>query len=736
MLLRLYRLTDKLNLLLLKAFGGLAGLAARGLMMILGSATGRRRGIIGLLARVALAIWAVVMLIAGLIGRLIALFTRVLSGTTAVAASATLRASGQAQAGTQRAMARRAKRAEIDATLKEDPLLTQNRMLSGLMVLTLVALIAVVLWATRPQDTPPAVSVIGPGNTGGPLIAQGTPTAEAEAVAPLAPATSIPTATQLPEVLQARGSIAFALRENGQTDLWALNVTTRTPLRITNDLADERDPALSPDGTRLAFASNRDGNWDLYIYDLRQFGDPSQPQRVTFGLAFEGGPSWSPDGSFLTYETYQNGNLDIYVLPVTDTSLNLEPITVESTGEFSPAWSPQGRRIAYSAWRDGAQDLFVFSLDPPLVSTNITNTPERHEDHPAFHPDGDLIAYSAVDQGVEKIFVKSISQPDAPAQPVGVGREPVWSPDGSSVLAVVDTVDATHLTVYPYSNPGAPPQIFAVGKGASSPSWSREPLPAAVATSGGLALRAEPLYIEQEQRAASGLFVLSTLIDGADAPGGALLSERVDDSFNALRRRVLEASGRDFLSSLEAAFWGLDVLPQSGEERRNWHYTGRAFSINRNAALVGVPPLLEVVREERGLDIVWRVYLRVDDEAAGQLGEPLRRLPWDFNARSSGDTDAYNQGGRLKAELPSGYYIDLTALAADYGWEPLPAGPTWRANLNAANYWMFHKPDGLDWLDAMLEIYAVSQLGAFAPTPTPAPIPLPTEDAGESGDSG
>lgn len=738
MLLRVYRLTDKLSLIILKTSAAFWTLVADGLLMILGTPTGDRRGVIGLLARIAAVIVRIFGVIAGVIGAIIAgligFIARLMGGTTSAAASATMRASGQAQAAPQRAMARRAKRAEMDATIKEDPLLVQNRMLSGLVVIALIGLIAVVLWATRPQPTPLPLSVADTNSGGGGLLGGqgGTPTQASDAGAPLAPPTSIPTATQIPEVLQARGSVGFTLRENGQNDLWVFNITTRSPLRITNDVADERDPALSPDGTRLAYASNRDGNWEIYISDLRQFGDPSQPQRMTFNLAYEAAPVWSPDGRYLAYETYQNGNLDIYVLPVSNTEQPLEPVTTDNTAEFSPAWSPQGREIAFVSWRGGTQDIFVFSLDT-LTSTNVTNTPTRHEDFPAIHPNGDLIAYSAVDQGIDKVFVKSIRDLDALAQPIGIGREPAWSPDGNSLIAAVDTIDATHMTVYPYENPAALQQFFAVRLGATSPTWVGEVLPGAVTNSQGLPLRAEPLYTEQVQPVTDGKYQLRTLINGVEASPNPVLSERVDDSFNALRERVLTTSGRDFLANLEATFWTLDVSPQAGEDQRNWHYTGRAFSVNRQAALVGLPLPLEVVREERGLEIIWRLYLRVDDEAAGQLGEPLRRLPWDFNSRSSGDNEARNNGGKLKAEMPTGYFVDLTQLAADYGWRPMPAGSTWRANINAANYWTFYKPEGMSWLDALLEIYFESQLGAFAPTPTPqAAQPLPTPPGGDT----
>jgi hypothetical protein len=128
--------------------------------------------------------------------------------------------------------------------------------------------------------------------------------------------------------------------------------------------------------------------------------------------------------------------------------------------------------------------------------------------------------------------------------------------------------------------------------------------------------------------------------------------------------------------------------------------------------------------------VYWRVYVRVSDEAqSGELGEPLRHLPWDFASRNEGDVEAYDQGGRLRSEMPSGYYVDLTQIAADYGWERVPAGNDWRANFNSTNYWLFQKRENLDWYSAMRELYTEGQLGGFAPraaTPATNPPQLPT----------
>ncbi|MFO7323149.1 MAG: hypothetical protein DIU68_015585 [Chloroflexota bacterium] len=720
MLLRAYRVTDRLGVVILKGSVALGAVTLDGLTIARKGATG-----------VAVRIFQVIAVLAGfLFGIVRGAFRLIFSaggraGNTAIRRAGT--AAGDAMA---RRATRAAARAELKANIAEDPLRVQNRVLSALVVVLGVAVLAVILWATDPSRNQPSLagaaaplpaqpgqSSLQPLPTDQPLA----PTAQPVVATLPALPTPVPTATALPEILSARGSLAYVVREKAQTDIWAIPVGSRSALRITNSPADERDPAWSPDGSKLAYASRQDGNWEIYIYDVAS----GESTRMTYDLSFQGGPTWSPDGEWLAYESYQGNNLDIYVMRVDGTQAPMR-LTDHSAPDFSPAWSPDGRTIAFVSWRDGNQDIMLFSLDDPRddAVVNLTNTPLRHEDYPAWSPDGTLIAYSALDEGVEKVFVKSVTDPDAPAQVIGRGRAPTWSPDGASLVYAVDSLDSTHLVAGPFAGSGVATEIIPVPRGSTSPVWTAAPLPQTLVNSGGLPPASnEPLYVEHESEPRTDPPYRLSVLNNVSAPN-AVLSERVNDSFAALRERTLEAVGWDFLGRLEDAFWQIDRPPQPGEERRNWLMTGRGFAINRNL-IVGFPAPIEVVREDLDVNTYWRVFVRVADEyQSGQLGEPLRRMPWDFASRNQGDVEAYEQGGRLRAEMPSGYYVDLTQLAADYGWERVPAGSDWRRNFNSTNYWLFNKRDGLTWYEAMRELYTEAQLGGFAPRPsTAAPAP-------------
>ncbi|MBE2266902.1 MAG: PD40 domain-containing protein [Anaerolinea sp.] len=704
MLLRAYRFTDKFGVVLLKLSIAFADALLDGLGMLWWTLV----GVVGLILRL---FWRILRPIVGIFAGIAMFFVRTLR-----------RAGGQTVQAGGNAMVRRAARAEMKAVITEDPLKAQNRTLSAVTLLLVAVLFGVVLWATNPNRA---------GTTLPPVVAGDLPLAALPtATQPILQNTPVPTATPQPALLGIRGSLAYVVRERGQTDIWGVAIGSRSPFRLTNDPADERDPAWSPDGRRLAFASNKDGNWEIYVLDIGQ----EEATRLTYDLSYQGAPAWSPDGEWLVYESYQGSNLDIYVMNIAGVLNGSEsPIRLPANSDapdFAPTWSPQsddGRHIGFVSWRDGNQDIYSFSLDDQSV-VNLTQTPTRQEDFPEWSPDGDYIAYSAFDVGLEKVFVTPAAGGRA-AQVVAQGRAPAWSPDSRSLVAAVDSIDSGQLVVTPFVESGVSTAIIPVAFGSTAPTWTAQPFPQTLVNSGGLSLGVPAaLYIEQEERlSADPPYRLNTI--GGVSVETAVLSDRVNDSFIALRERVAEETGVDLLGRLDHAFWEITRPPQPGEPRPNWLQTGRAFAVTRNA-IAGFPPPIEVVREDIGVDTYWRVYVRVADDAqSGQLGEPLRHMPWDFASRTQGDVEAYDQGGRLKSAMPSGYYVDLTQLAADYGWSRAAAGNDWRANSSSINYWLFLKPDGLTLYASLREIYAESQLGGFVPTPTFAPA-QPTATGG------
>jgi TolB protein len=82
--------------------------------------------------------------------------------------------------------------------------------------------------------------------------------------------------------------------------------------RLTDHPKIDMWPAWSPDGKRIAFVSNRDGNYELYLMNA----DGSEPRNLTNHPATDSSPCWSPDGKRIAFVSTRHGGSDVYVLEV------------------------------------------------------------------------------------------------------------------------------------------------------------------------------------------------------------------------------------------------------------------------------------------------------------------------------------------------------------------------------------------------------------------------------------
>ncbi len=324
-----------------------------------------------------------------------------------------------------------------------------------------------------------------------------------------------------------------------------------------------------------------------------------------------------------------------------------------------------------------------------------------------------------------EIRIFDLAQAEHPSLLVGQGSAVEWSPDGSSLAAVVHTPFTSSVVLYGL---GSEMQLTAGlgGQGVvEGLAWTAAGLPGERLAAGDALPTAPPAYVvETNSRTELGRLSLVDLPDFR-APGFQL-SDAADEAFNALRQHVAQEAGWDFLGSLANAFVGLnDPLPP-GFAYSDWLYTGRAFSFNLAAFQAG---WVEVLREDFAGQTYWRIFVRTSTQD-GSLGEPLRARPWAFDSRFTGDPTAYDQGGAFKESIPAGYYIDFTRLAADYGFDRLPAMANWRTFYPAARFNEFALTDGLDWTGAMAELYPpeaiVTPTVYRTPTLTPTSTLRPT----------
>jgi len=496
------------------------------------------------------------------------------------------------------------------------------------------------------------------------------------------------------------GTLAFTMRHNGNSDIYLLSQNTGNLLRLTFDPAEDRNPAWSPDGRHLAFASRRGGSWDLYLIEMMA----GTVIRLTRSPDYQASPSWSPDGRWLAYEGYVDGNLDIYILNVESGAS--QRLTSDPAPEYSPAWSPDGRHIAFTAYRNGNQDLYVVSLDDG-TTVNVTNTPDQNEDYAAWSPDGRYIVYSAGVPGNETIWKipfdkEALETGMLRPSLFGVGGQPTWSPDGRALAFIFRQQTTSYLIAADTTGWGLAQEGYSTIDWMNTPSWTLTPLnPDLEARLAKRMDEGEPrLYTELLLSANPEKYQLVGLPNVNRGNDVQKLSDKVNDSYNAMRKTVYEQTGWDYMAILGDSSRSMNHTPRPGQGRISWHVCGRAIDINQGFLHNNQ---IELVREDIGGVTYWRVFI-LAKEQDGSLGEPLRVAPWDLSARSKGGL-ATVQGGELKSQVPNGYYVDFTTIAADYGWERRNALSNWRSSYYDIEWWHFQKTEGLSWYECMLELH-------------------------------
>lgn len=537
-----------------------------------------------------------------------------------------------------------------------------------------------------------------------------------------------PVEFELPIQLQELGGAVavLALREYFHTHLYLFHPDFLPLTRLTFGDWDDITPALSPDGERLAFASDRNGAWDLYTLDL----GTGEILQITDTPEYDAGPTWSPDGLFLAYESLVEGNLEILIASLDQDEAPIR-LTEDPGPDHSPVWSPLGREIAFVSVRSGQPDIWVADLqDAGDRFRNLTASPEAIERRPAWSPDGLRLVWAAVRNGLHEIL---IGQADGQSPPtiVGQGSWPVWSPSAGMIIAGLEAPNQVLLTGFSLQTPGliALPALRLPGK-LEGLVWGTlglaDPLPAGIQAAAS-AIEAGPTLIpaplnggQAEDREKV------VLLEGVQAPDPRL-RESVVPAFHALRERATAALGWDYLASLDQAFIPLTTTlpPGLGQD---WLYTGQAIAVSTAPLSAG---WLFIVREDFGQQTYWRVYLRARFQDGSQ-GRPIYDQTWDFDARYSGDPNIYESGGVLDEAAPEGYWVDFTEIARVLGWERLPALVSWRTYYQAARFNEFVFQPGLGWREAMLALYppevlvTPSPITPVTPSATPTRTPSPT----------
>lgn len=147
---------------------------------------------------------------------------------------------------------------------------------------------------------------------------------------------------------------------------------------LSNNAFNEKDPVFSVDGTQVIFASDGDGDYEIYRMQI----DGSRREQLTFAEGDDDTPTVSPDGTSIIFTSQRDGNFDIYRMNLDGSQQHR--LTDDPAADGGPAVSPDGSTIAFVSDRDGQYD--IYRMHPDGTAPQRLTTTEGTELQPVFKP--------------------------------------------------------------------------------------------------------------------------------------------------------------------------------------------------------------------------------------------------------------------------------------------------------------------------------------------------------------
>lgn len=254
------------------------------------------------------------------------------------------------------------------------------------------------------------------------------------------------------------GEIAFESTQSGDWDVWIMDADGSNQANLTSFQGkDDRGPDWSPDGGKIAFYADRDGDGDFDIWVMD--ADGSNQTQLTDSQADDRHPAWSPDGTEIAFSSDRDGFREIWVMDADGT--DVEQLTDDGVGlgNHRPDWDPQDDGfIVFDTGRFGTTELEIAKLDrsnPPVDGGGVARLTNNaaSDSRPRFNPTGTEITFTTDRDGGD--FEVYLMDDDGGNQTrltnsQGIDADPSWSADGTFIgFASNRTVDFDIFIVDP-----------------------------------------------------------------------------------------------------------------------------------------------------------------------------------------------------------------------------------------------------------------------------------------------
>jgi TolB protein len=230
----------------------------------------------------------------------------------------------------------------------------------------------------------------------------------------------------LPPQVTARRSVMLA-NLYSDDNLFLLDLERMITVQVTSGFTWHGTPALSPDGTRVAYVTAQNRITNLHMLDLRS----RERRQLTFFTANVGNPAWSPDGNALLFDLDSGNDSGLFIID----SAGGEPRRLTRGSHRDAAWSPDGERIIYVHQEEGV-NLWIMNADGSQARPLLQWDGFR-DFSPAWSPDGERVALVSNRESADlELYLLDLETRQLTRLTYGAYMDfnPVWTPDGSGIL--------------------------------------------------------------------------------------------------------------------------------------------------------------------------------------------------------------------------------------------------------------------------------------------------------------
>ncbi len=227
--------------------------------------------------------------------------------------------------------------------------------------------------------------------------------------------------------------IYFVSDRTGHKEIWAMDPDGKNQKQITRFNSTSIEPAVSPDGTKIAFTSYAHFNPGIFVFSV----DPVRDLRFyNQGASVNSSPSFTPDGKQIVYSSSAGRCCRIFIANLDGTGFR--PISTLSSIDTEPKVNPKtGRDIVFTSGRSGPQQVYEMNMDGGDMQRLTDGTGEAG--NPSWHPEGQIIAYAwtrGYAAGAWNVFVMDVASRKYNQLTHGEGRNehPSWAPDGKHLV--------------------------------------------------------------------------------------------------------------------------------------------------------------------------------------------------------------------------------------------------------------------------------------------------------------